>query len=269
MTTPSNEQNLKRTLSQEFISKRMKLAQRRIERGYFLKPGTYQRYIDDLRTKATVGATEKHHILPKHMKGGNEPSNIIQIGVRDHILAHLLLYLEQGATGNLFAYIIRQGTQQIALKSRSQQMNLMNKMLKKGWYDSKVQSELGKVGGKIGGSMNSKNQWAARSQVGQVYGRVTGLRNQSDLLKDRLETTLLFQHKDAQNEVISVANQESVIDIARYINQECENRGLGPLKLNLEKIKKGGPFYGLVKNTKKTAYGWTILKEIRLEEFDD
>lgn len=203
------------------------------------------------------------------MEGGNEPSNIIEISVRDHILAHLILYLEQGAQGNLLAYTVRQSTQHYDLKTRSKLVDFMNKILQKGWYNPKVQSQLGKIGGKIGGTRNTTAQWEARSKVGGVYGRVTGLGNQSEALKNRLQTTLVFQHKDAKNQAILVANQESVIDIARYINQECEYRGIEHLKLNLEKIKSGGPFYGLVKQTKKNAYGWTILEEFRLEEFID
>jgi hypothetical protein len=35
--------------------------------------------------------TEKHHILPKCLGGGNEPKNIVILTAREHFIAHLLL----------------------------------------------------------------------------------------------------------------------------------------------------------------------------------
>ena len=34
---------------------------------------------------------EKHHILPTSMGGGNEPSNIVCLTLKEHLAAHLLL----------------------------------------------------------------------------------------------------------------------------------------------------------------------------------
>lgn len=96
MNTDFNFSNNRKGPSQEHISKFIRLAKARVNGGVLLKPGTYQKYIDYLRTKPVTGVTEKHHIIPKHMQGSNDPSNLIQISVRDHILEHLLLYLEQG-----------------------------------------------------------------------------------------------------------------------------------------------------------------------------
>lgn len=133
MTTEFHPENVRRFPSKEHISKLVQLARERVERGCFLKPGTYQKYMDYLRTKPAKGVTEKHHILPKHMKGNDEPSNLIQISVRDHILAHLLLYLEQGGPGNLLAYTLRQSSQHVDLKDKGKLTDLMNKTLQKGW----------------------------------------------------------------------------------------------------------------------------------------
>lgn len=270
MTTEFKPENIRRVPSKEHISKLAQLARKRVERDCFLKPGTYQKYIDYLATKRENGVTEKHHILPKHMKGDDRPSNLIQISVRDHILAHLILYLEQGGPGNLLAYTLRQSSQHIDLKDRNKVIDLMNKTLQKGWYNAQVQSKLGKKGGVKGGSRNSAAQWAARSQVGQTYGRRTGLSNQSQTLKNALQSNLVFQHKDAPGRQIIVSNQDSVIDIASYINDQCDILpGMSNCKLNLDKVKKGGPFYGLVTKKKKSAYGWSILDTFTFEEYDD
>jgi hypothetical protein len=155
------------------------------------------------------------------------------------------------------------------LRDQSKRINFLNKTLKKGWYNSKVQSELGKRGGKKGGARNTTEQWQARSQVGRTYGRITGLANQSDKLRNILLNTFVFIHKEAKDEIFLVPSQESVIDIARFINEQCKERNLTHLKLDLEKIKSGGPFYQLIKQTKKSAYGWLILETFSLDEFDD
>lgn len=269
MSTQMNSDNVCRIPSKEHISKLVQLAVNRVERGLFLKPGTYQKYMEYLRTKPTTGTTEKHHILPKHMQGGDEPCNLIRISVRDHILAHLLLFLEQGGRGNLLAYTIRQSTQHYDLTSQGKVVDFMNKTLKKGWYDSQVQSKLGKMGGSLGGSKNTSAQQAARSAVGSTYGRVTGLANQSEKLRNILQTAIVFEHKNAPGVHIVVSNAESVIEIAQKINIQCDIQNISSSKLDLNKVKKGGPFYGLVKKTKPSAYGWTILETFELEEYDD
>ena len=38
----------------------------------------------------------KHHIVPKHMGGSDEPSNLIKVSVEEHAELHLELYLKYG-----------------------------------------------------------------------------------------------------------------------------------------------------------------------------
>ena len=132
-----------------------------------------------------------------------------------------------------------------------------------------VQSELGKKRGLIGGSRNTPTQWEARSQVGQTYGRSTGLGNQSDELKKTLSSILVFEHKEAPNELFLVQDQQAGIDIARYLNNECEERNLSRCCLDLEKVNRGGIFYSLVKQKRNSVYGWKISSRTSLEMLDD
>ncbi|AUM58396.1 homing endonuclease [Proteus phage phiP4-3] len=39
-----------------------------------------------------IGYTEKHHIIPKSLGGGNEPENIVILTGREHYIIHKLLY---------------------------------------------------------------------------------------------------------------------------------------------------------------------------------
>jgi len=48
--------------------------------------------------------THKHHIIPKHMGGTDDPSNIIELSVEDHAKAHLELYEKYGNEYDGIAY---------------------------------------------------------------------------------------------------------------------------------------------------------------------
>lgn len=269
MTIDFNSQNNRKAPSKEHISKRIQLAKNRVASGFLLKPGTYLRYMAYLRTKPLTGATENHHILPKHMEGSDDRSNLIKISIRDHILAHLLLFLEEGGSGNLIAYALRHSSQHVDLKSQGKRIDFMNQLTNKGRYNSKVQRTLGLKGGSIGGLRNTQAQWNARSKVGQTYGRLTGVSNQSEALKNTLQTTLIFEHKAAPGLQILVPKQEIGKDIAVYLNEQCDSLGVSDLKLDLNKVSKGGAFYDLLKNKKKSLYGWSITGRFNLEAFDD
>jgi len=46
----------------------------------------------------------KHHVVPKHMGGGNEPENIIEVTIEEHAEAHRLLYDQYGNWQDLVAW---------------------------------------------------------------------------------------------------------------------------------------------------------------------
>lgn len=52
----------------------------------------YREFIADRKGKPKPdGYTERHHILPRSLGGGNEPENLIDLTAEDHFFAHLLL----------------------------------------------------------------------------------------------------------------------------------------------------------------------------------
>ena len=46
----------------------------------------------------------RHHIIPKHMGGSNDPSNLILLTVEQHAEAHKKLYEEHGLKSDLCAW---------------------------------------------------------------------------------------------------------------------------------------------------------------------
>ena len=54
----------------------------------------------------------KHHIIPKHMGGSNDPTNLIELSVEEHSQAHLKLYEQYGRKEDLCAYYMLSGKSQ-------------------------------------------------------------------------------------------------------------------------------------------------------------
>lgn len=53
-----------------------------------------------------------HHIIPKHMGGTDDPSNLIELTVEEHSQAHYKLYEQYGKTEDLCAYYMLSGKNQ-------------------------------------------------------------------------------------------------------------------------------------------------------------
>lgn len=46
----------------------------------------------------------KHHIIPKHMGGSDDPSNLVSLSIKDHALAHKLLHEKYGKVQDFIAW---------------------------------------------------------------------------------------------------------------------------------------------------------------------
>ena len=51
----------------------------------------------------------KHHIIPKHMGGSDDPSNLVELTVEEHAEAHRLLYEQHGNWQDKIAYDMLSG----------------------------------------------------------------------------------------------------------------------------------------------------------------
>jgi hypothetical protein len=53
--------------------------------------------------------TEKHHIIPRYLKGANTSDNLIRLSIRDHVLAHYILWRWKGNLQDRIAYKMKAG----------------------------------------------------------------------------------------------------------------------------------------------------------------
>jgi len=161
-----------------------------------LKPDTeytneYDLFIGQCRDKIYPEGTitEKHHINPKHNGGTDEPSNLIELSVKDHIIAHWLRWQVFNSKKDEIAYTFRVSTSEERMRyGKKLQSDRFKewKEQKKGFWNPGFQSEQGKKGGSKGGSAGTDAQFEARQQVGQKYGPIVGKGNQSQKLKEFL-----------------------------------------------------------------------------------
>lgn len=242
------------------IKKTVQYILKRVDKGYRLKSGTYDKYINYLRNKPTIGNLEKHHIVPRHSGGLDITTNLIQIMPRDHILAHLLRFLEIGEKGDKLAYIFRRHTYNFDLSSHGKKIAAIHKINGTGFFNSELQRKLGRKGGKIGGSKNTQIQWDARSKVGKQYGVQVGKSNQSELLKDILACTLVFHHRDAPDIPFIIPPSDSAAEVKRKLIALCEELGYPEFAAKLITSPNGGLFHNFLKGKKPTAYGWVVTK---------
>lgn len=258
--------NLKRNKKDKLVH----FMRKRVKQDKVLHKGTYNLFIKGKlqrngllsrqQLEGKFGDMEKHHITPKHQGGSDQEKNLILLTKKEHMIAHKILYMEFAQEGDLKAFILRLYSEDFDLKSHGKKMAALNQILKRTFWNSKVQQSSGRKGGRIRGSRNTSSQRNARSQVGITYGRTTGIGNQSEQVTCLLKNIFVFSHKSEPELEFFVGPSDAVIDLARELNKQCQEQNL-KISVPLEKLN-GGPFYGLVKGTKPSAYGW-IIKEIQ------
>lgn len=84
-----------------------------------------------------------HHIQPQHSGGPDETWNSIRLSISDHAKAHLLLFECYGNYYDQCAYALLLNQQTEAYEELRKEIQANMKRNKKGFYDSKLQSELG------------------------------------------------------------------------------------------------------------------------------
>ena len=99
-----------------------------------------------------------HHIIPKHMGGSNEPSNLVCLTISEHALAHKKLYKKYNKIEDLWAYQLlsyqithKEGFKKV-LSKNAYDTHKKQKERNTGLYNSSLQSLKGKKGGKDAGA---------------------------------------------------------------------------------------------------------------------
>lgn len=101
------------------IYKRVVINKKLIKAGTYLK---YLKHCEQINKRTDFSLFEKHHIIPRAAGGTNDNTNIIMLSTRQHILAHLIRYLEKGENCDKTAYIFRKATKHHKARSAQKLM---------------------------------------------------------------------------------------------------------------------------------------------------
>jgi hypothetical protein len=93
----------------------------------------------------------KHHIIPKHMGGTDEPTNIIELSISDHAEAHRLLWEQHGLIGDFVAWKMLSGKSEDCENERL-------RLAKEGFKQFQQSSDYNKWKQKISNSLTGKIQ---------------------------------------------------------------------------------------------------------------
>lgn len=149
----------------------------------------YEKFIEKHKNQVIAKDTyvEKHHIIPKHIGGTNDASNMINLTYRQHITAHLLLYRVYRRIEDLTAYKLMRGlevSRKIAIskmigerhKLSGHIYELGRKNVESGFFASIRTKESCSVGGKASGAIaKSTGQiLSIRTDEGSILGGKVG-----------------------------------------------------------------------------------------------
>ena len=131
----------------------------------------------------------KHHIIPKHMGGTDEPSNLVELTPEEHAEAHRVLYEEHGHWQD---YVAWQGLAKLATKEEHVHMLL---------------SEAGKKGGRMASRTRKPySEWTFKNGRPEK-GSQTGAKNNG--AKEYL-----------------VTNPDGTTEQIKALKTWCESKGL-------------------------------------------
>lgn len=116
-----------------------------------------------------------HHIIPKHIGGNDDPSNLILLTVKEHAEAHKLLYEKYGREEDRLAWLGLDGiiTKEEHIKEMSKLAGKKSVEMKVGIHDPNL-SHLKRLGGKK--AIKKMKNWTKQSRWmnnGKVDTRVS------------------------------------------------------------------------------------------------
>jgi len=173
----------------------------------------YEQFLDHVRSKRYSEGTLKefHHEPPHHTGKSSDDSPFnVRVSIQDHVLLHQYRWITFGEKGDYLMFKGRQkDTQEFRTLMNERRIEVM-KERGSGFWNSDLQSTLGKRGGSKGGSANTKDQFQARQRVGKIFGRLAGKKRQSEELIKVLSKPVTLVHKTGLTLTVSLECAEDL-----------------------------------------------------------
>lgn len=206
----------------------------------------YEQYLEYVRNKTYPSGTptELHHEPPHHTgESSDESPKNVRVSVRDHVLLHQYRWISYGEKGDYLMFKGRSGDTEEFRKVMNERRIEVTRSRKSGFWDSELQSVLGKRGGSKGGSANTNEQFKARQKVGLTYGKSTGMSRQDPSTRETLSRWMIWVHEESGDHLIPP--HETVSELQKTLT----SLGGRLVKCNIA---------GVIKGTKRKLHGWSL-----------
>lgn len=201
----------------------------------------------------------KHHIIPRHMGGSDEPSNLIELTVEEHADAHRLLYEQYGKLQDKIAWLMLSGKTDEAEELRIQLATdgfrafVADPVRSASWRE--------KIAERLRGTTQTPESNEKRSaSMKRAYENNPNLREQRSLLskshseeyRDRMKNGLAAKMADARK--TSHAWHEAVR------SSECRRKKSLADPRRRDVIVDGQLYHGLREAARQTGYTYNKLR---------
>jgi hypothetical protein len=196
--------------------------------------------------------TQKHHIIPRHSGGPDEDWNMVTLTVEDHAKAHELrweTYKDKASALSLDELALRglrgEFNTEEMIKKRVQLSHHIQKTEKKGRWDAKLQSMLGKKGG-------AKQTEAKAEKYKEKL---------SHSVKALLKKGSTWKHKDGKSSVTFQAEELSLM--IQLLEKLIEVTKDADSKKQITETKKSNAtslLARVIKGERLSAYGWQLMQ---------
>jgi len=146
----------------------------------------------------------KHHIIPRHAGGTDDPSNLVELTVEEHALAHKMLYEQYGKEQDRIAWLAlsKQSDKKDIIKASLRLgRKLADKAIEKKYGPNwrKIISDKGTLKGakKFKKLYRENEEFRIQQQQNQEKARIAALSKESRL--KRLETFKKIGHQQGTN----------------------------------------------------------------------
>lgn len=226
-----------------------------------MKPKTvYQQFMDFCREieedEINSGIyLETHHIVPRHRGGGNEPTNLIRLSRKNHILAHMYLWISYDSKKDRIAYLFMCGDPTGEAKRES------GRLAQKTWTPEKRSVASKKAYqtmlSRNSGITNRGSQWRQNvSKAAKKNIAANRIKRMSQKTLDLMEKTFVFKYKD---KVLTI-NQPDFSDFSTTSKHLCSEFGI------IVKESEHKKFIRLVFGERKIFHGITLDKVISSQD---
>lgn len=201
----------------------------------------------------------KHHIIPRHMGGTDDPSNLVELTVEEHAAAHRLLYEQHGKLQDKIAWLMLSGKTSEAEELR---IELANEGFRSFVKDPvRSASWRKKISDTLKGTSQTQESNAKRSaSLKRTYEENPELRHQRSLLAKARGDETRVRLKNGLATKMADARKTSTSWHEAVRSPECRHKKSLADPRRRAVIVEGNTYHGLREAARQTGYTYNKLR---------